>query len=50
MLSNIFLFRVKNIGYVFYTDDGHSNLIARKMEISDNVIPSSNSEKWQEIY
>ncbi|MGH2565089.1 MAG: hypothetical protein ACRDE5_11280 [Ginsengibacter sp.] len=28
----------------FYTDDQHSNLIARKMEVSDNVIPSSNSE------
>ena len=28
----------------FYTDDQFSNLIARKMEVSDNVIPSSNSE------
>ena len=28
----------------FYTDDQYSNLIARKMEVSDNVIPSSNSE------
>ena len=28
----------------FYTDDQYSDLIARKMEISDNVIPSSNSE------
>ncbi|MDQ6903771.1 MAG: thioredoxin domain-containing protein, partial [Bacteroidota bacterium] len=31
-------------GMFFYTDDLHSNLIARKMEVSDNVIPSSNSE------
>ena len=31
-------------GMFFYTDDQHSNLIARKMEVSDNVIPSSNSE------
>ena len=34
----------KTTGMYFYTDDQHSNLIARKMEISDNVIPSSNSE------
>ena len=34
----------KTSGMYFYTDDQHSNLIARKMEISDNVIPSSNSE------
>ncbi len=31
-------------GMFFYTDDQYSDLIARKMEISDNVIPSSNSE------
>ena len=31
-------------GMFFYTDDQHSDLIARKMEVSDNVIPSSNSE------
>ena len=34
----------KTSGMFFYTDDQYSNLIARKMEISDNVIPSSNSE------
>ena len=34
----------KTSGMFFYTDDQHSNLIARKMEVSDNVIPSSNSE------
>lgn len=34
----------KTSGMFFYTDDQFSNLIARKMEISDNVIPSSNSE------
>jgi uncharacterized protein YyaL (SSP411 family) len=28
----------------FYTDSQYSDLIARKMEIADNVIPSSNSE------
>jgi uncharacterized protein YyaL (SSP411 family) len=31
-------------GMFFYTHDMHSNLIVRKKEISDNVIPSSNSE------
>ncbi len=31
-------------GMFFYTDDLYSNLIARKMEVADNVIPSSNSE------
>lgn len=34
----------KASGLFFYTDDQYSDLIARKMEISDNVIPSSNSE------
>ena len=31
-------------GMFHYTHSEHSNLISRKMEISDNVIPSSNSE------
>jgi len=30
-------------GMFFYTSDEHEELIARKMEISDNVIPASNS-------
>ncbi|CAN5271065.1 thioredoxin domain-containing protein [soil metagenome] len=34
----------KSSGMFFYTDADHSDLIARKMEVSDNVIPSSNSE------
>ncbi len=34
----------KSSGMYFYTDDQYSDLIARKMEVSDNVIPSSNSE------
>jgi len=34
----------KTSGMYFYTDDQHSNLIARKMEVADNVISSSNSE------
>jgi uncharacterized protein YyaL (SSP411 family) len=34
----------------FYTDDQHSNLIARKMEVTDNVIPSSNSEMARNLF
>ena len=34
----------KASGMFFYTDDQYSNLIARKMEVADNVIPASNSE------
>jgi uncharacterized protein YyaL (SSP411 family) len=33
----------KTSGMFFYTNDQYSNLIARKMEVADNVIPSSNS-------
>ena len=33
----------KESGLFFYTSDSGPSLIARKMEISDNVIPSSNS-------
>lgn len=34
----------KSNGMFFYTDKKYSNLIARKMEVTDNVIASSNSE------
>jgi len=34
----------------FYTDDTHSELIARKMELTDNVIPASNSEMAKNLY
>lgn len=34
----------KASGMYFYTDAQHSNLITRKMEVTDNVIPASNSE------
>jgi uncharacterized protein YyaL (SSP411 family) len=40
----------KSSGMFFYTDDQHSNLIARKMEVSDNVIPSSNSEMAKNLF
>ncbi|MCM4163628.1 MULTISPECIES: thioredoxin domain-containing protein [unclassified Arenibacter] len=33
-----------NSGMFYYTHNEQSNLISRKMEISDNVIPASNSE------
>ena len=34
----------------FYTHNRYSNLIARKMELSDNVIPSSNSEMTKNLF
>ncbi|MBL4861764.1 MAG: thioredoxin domain-containing protein [Crocinitomicaceae bacterium] len=37
-------------GMFFYTHADHSNLIARKMEVSDNVIPASNSEMAKNLY
>ena len=37
-------------GMFYYTPDNHSDLIARKMEISDNVIPSSNSEMADNLF
>lgn len=37
-------------GMFFYTHDKHSNLIVRKKEISDNVIPSSNSEMAKNLF
>lgn len=37
-------------GMFFYTPDYHSELIARKMELSDNVIPSSNSEMAKNLF
>jgi len=40
----------KSTGMFFYTDIQHSNLIARKMEVTDNVIPSSNSEMAKNLF
>lgn len=40
----------KNSGMFFYTDDQYSNLIARKTEVTDNVIPSSNSEMARNLF
>ncbi len=37
-------------GMFFYSHNEHSNLIARKMEISDNVIPASNSEMARNLF
>ena len=37
-------------GMFFYSHDEHSNLIARKMEVSDNVIPASNSEMAKNLF
>jgi len=40
----------KNEGVFFYTDDRADPLIARKTEIMDNVIPSSNSTLFRAIH
>jgi uncharacterized protein YyaL (SSP411 family) len=40
----------KQTSMFFYTHDQHSNLIVRKKEISDNVIPSSNSEMAKNLF
>ncbi|MDQ2718630.1 MAG: thioredoxin domain-containing protein [Bacteroidota bacterium] len=40
----------KDSGMFFYTNVRHSNLIARKMEVTDNVIPSSNSEMTKNLF
>jgi uncharacterized protein YyaL (SSP411 family) len=37
-------------GMFFYTHNEHSNLIVRKMEVADNVIPSSNSEMAKNLF
>lgn len=43
-------FKDENSGMFFYTSDQSEALIARKMEISDNVIPSSNSVMANVLY
>ena len=40
----------ENSGMFFYTDAQYSNLVARKMEVTDNVIPSSNSEMAKNLF
>ena len=40
----------KSSGMFLYTDDQYSDLIARKMEVTDNVIPSSNSEMAKNLF
>ena len=37
-------------GMFFYTSDKDPTLIARKMEVTDNVIPSSNSQMAKNLY
>ncbi len=43
-------FQDDNSGMFFYTSDDHEELVARKMEISDNVIPASNSVMAKNLY
>ncbi len=40
----------KNSGMFYYTSDLDPALIARKMEVTDNVIPSSNSEMAKNLF
>jgi uncharacterized protein len=40
----------KESGMFLYTNAQFSNLIARKMEVTDNVIPSSNSEMAKNLF
>ena len=37
-------------GMFYYAPDNHSDMIARKMEVTDNVIPSSNSEMAMDLF
>ena len=43
-------FQDENSGMFYYTSDEAESLIARKMEISDNVIPASNSVMANVLY
>ncbi|MDT0687723.1 thioredoxin domain-containing protein [Autumnicola psychrophila] len=43
-------FRDDKTGMFYYTSGSHNNLVARKMELDDNVIPSSNSIMAQNLY
>jgi len=43
-------FRDSQSGVFYYTSDASENLVARKMELSDNVIPASNSVLGEVIY
>ncbi len=40
----------ESTGMFLYTDSEYSELIARKMEVTDNVIPSSNSEMAKNLF
>lgn len=43
-------FRDDESGMFFYTSGDHNHLVARKMELDDNVIPSSNSVMAQNLF
>jgi uncharacterized protein YyaL (SSP411 family) len=43
-------FSENNSGMFYYTGAGNADLIARNMEISDNVIPGSNSEMARNLF
>lgn len=43
-------FRDVKSGMFYYTSDDHKNLVAQKIELNDNVIPSSNSVMAQNLF
>ncbi|MDT0650349.1 thioredoxin domain-containing protein [Autumnicola edwardsiae] len=43
-------FRDEESGMFYYTSNEHNNLVAKKMELDDNVIPSSNSVMAQNLF
>lgn len=43
-------FRDAKSGMFYYTSDDHKNLVAQKIELDDNVIPSSNSVMAQNLF
>ena len=43
-------FHDKNTGMLFYTSDQDPELIARKMEVTDNVIPAASSEMAKNLF
>jgi uncharacterized protein YyaL (SSP411 family) len=43
-------FSAENSGLFYYTRDGAVDLVARKMELNDNAIPSSNSVMAEVLY
>ena len=50
MIRSIVYFEDKKTGLFYFTSDEDTALIARKMELSDNVIPASNSSIAKSLF